>query len=92
MRFSSGQRSGRGITPAAAAPDSCLNVLTRREPHRKAFPGKGVDMNPIVRRIVATLTITAAPFLLVVGVATANTEPHQAVSQATHQVTHVSQN
>jgi hypothetical protein len=74
------------------AAHSFLNVLTRRETHRKAFPGKGVDMNPIVRRVVATLTITAAPFLLVVGVATANTEPHQPVSQATHQVTHVSQN
>lgn len=49
-------------------------------------------MNPIVRRVVATLTITAAPFLLMVSVATANTEPHQPVSQATHQVTHVSQN
>ena len=45
-------------------------------------------MSPIARRIVATLTITAAPFLLVVGVATATTDAHTPA----HQVTHTSQN
>lgn len=46
-------------------------------------------MSPIARRIVATLTITAAPFLILIGVSTAHIEAHQPLP---HQVTHSTQN
>ncbi|WP_204250186.1 hypothetical protein [Mycolicibacterium goodii] len=50
-------------------------------------------MSTIARRIVATLTITAAPFLLLVGIATAHTQAHPPAQAALpHQVIHTTQN
>ncbi|MBU8808806.1 hypothetical protein [Mycolicibacterium goodii] len=45
-------------------------------------------MSPIVRQIVVTLTVTAAPFLIMIGVATAHVEAQEPLP---HQATHATQ-